>query len=188
MVSPSTDRRYGVAPNLAYKAPCRLATTANLYSMNGLLTIDDVVTVSGDRVLVKDQTDATKNGVWVADTGDWTRDVDFNGNRDIVKGTMVHVTSGSTNAKSWWQVSTDNPITIGTSSIGFVAGTVGTQSLTYQTATAGQTSFTVPSFAAANMITVFVNALLMSYGTDYTVTVSTTVTRSEEHTSELQSH
>lgn len=176
MVSPSTDRRYGVAPNLAYKAPCRLATTANLPYMNGLLTIDGVVTVSGDRVLVKDQSDATKNGVWVADSGDWTRDVDFNGNRDIVKGTMVHVTSGATNARSWWQVSSDNPITIGTSQIGFIAGTVGTQSITYQTATAGQTSFTVPSFSAANLITIYVNGLLMSYGTDYTVTVSTTVT------------
>ena len=54
MVSPSTDRRYGVSGNLAMKAPCRVATTANI-TLNGLQTIDGVTVAAGDRVLVKDQ-------------------------------------------------------------------------------------------------------------------------------------
>ena len=113
------NRSEGMVGNTAIKAPVRLATTANIATMNGLLTIDGVVTVAGDRVLVKNQTDATENGIWVADTGDWNRGEDFDGVLDVVTGTLCTVTAGTTNVNTYWRISTTGTITIGSTSIAF---------------------------------------------------------------------
>jgi hypothetical protein len=50
-------------PDLAIKAPVRAATTGGGITLSGLQTIDGVALGVGDRVLVKDQTDATTNGL-----------------------------------------------------------------------------------------------------------------------------
>ena len=65
------------AQGLDPKAPAKVATTANIASLSGLLTVDGVVLLTGDRVLVKDQTDASQNGIYVADSGAWSRSTDF---------------------------------------------------------------------------------------------------------------
>ena len=117
MTSPSTDRRYGVAPNLGIKAPCRTATTVNI-TLSGLQSIDGITTLAGDRVLVKNQTTSSDNGIYVADSGAWTRDIDCNANRDIARGTIVPVTDGASTA-GLWQCNGTNPIVIGTSAITF---------------------------------------------------------------------
>lgn len=116
MTSPSTDRRYGVSGNLAMKAPCRVATTTSI-TLSGEQTIDGVAVVTGDRVLVKDQSSSVANGIYVCDTGDWSRDIDANGNRDFVTGTTVLVISGTTNASTYWKITTTGSITIGTTSL-----------------------------------------------------------------------
>lgn len=121
MTSPTTERRYGVVGSVPMKAPCRAATTTNI-TLSGLQSIDGITVASGDRVLVKNQTTATQNGIYVVDTGDWSRSVDANGNYDLVQGTMVLVNSGSTNASTIWQITTSGTITIGTSSISFQQG------------------------------------------------------------------
>ena len=107
MTSPSTDRRYGVNSSMAFKVPALVATTANL-TLEDEQTIDGVACVTGDRVLVKDQTDTTENGVYDVDTGEWQRSVDFDGTRDIAQGTLLFVISGATN-KGLWYVSTADP-------------------------------------------------------------------------------
>lgn len=112
------DRRYSVAEGTAVKAPCRAATTANV-ALTGLQTIDGVVLVEHDRVLVKNQTDGTTNGIYAASTGNWTRERDFDGAYDIVSGTRVFVTSGSTNALYEFAVATADPVTVGTTAITF---------------------------------------------------------------------
>jgi hypothetical protein len=112
----SVDRRYGVNGNLAFKAPVRLATTANI-TLSGLQSIDGVTTAADDRVLVKNQTTASENGIYDASSSSWTRSVDANGNRDLVEGTSVFITDGSTLAGTYWYITTANPITVGTSSI-----------------------------------------------------------------------
>lgn len=117
----TTDRISGLVSSVAIKAPCRLATTANI-TLNGLQSIDGVTTVSGDRVLVKSQTDATTNGIYVADTGDWVRPPDFDGTGDCVQGTLVMVVSGTINGSTVFQLTTASPV-IGTSALAFtVAG------------------------------------------------------------------
>lgn len=119
MSSTVTDRLNGAAMNLAIKAPVRVATTANI-ALSGEQTIDGVAVVTGDRVLVKSQTTGSANGIYVADTGTWTRAPDFDGNRDVAKGTSVRVTDGTANAGFSFRVSASNPITIGTTSITWV--------------------------------------------------------------------
>lgn len=113
-----TDRLSGVETALAIKAPVRAATTANII-LSGLQTIDGVELVEGDRVLVKDQTDQTQNGIYEADTSGWDRAPDFDGVNDIVNGTQFKVTEGNTNADTWWEVSAPNPITIDEDNITF---------------------------------------------------------------------
>lgn len=118
MTSVTIDRTDGLNSAAAIKGPCRVATTANIV-LSGLQTIDGVVLAVGDRVLVKDQTAGSENGIYVVDTGPWRRAKDFNKTKDVVTGTIVYVTSGTTNADSSWVVTSANPISIGTASIMF---------------------------------------------------------------------
>lgn len=115
MTSTSTDRRQGVNAGAAIKVPCRVATTANI-TLSGEQTIDGVAVVDGDRVLVKDQTTGSENGIYVADTSAWERALDWDGAFDVQTGTLVKVNAGSTN-QGFWYVSTTGTITIDTTSV-----------------------------------------------------------------------
>ena len=108
MSSTSVDRLNGVTDGVAIKAPCRVATTANI-TLSGLQTIDGVTVIADDRVLVKDQTDTTLNGIYAASSGPWTRTTDFDGSRDIVQGTIACVFAGTVGANTFWQVSSAAP-------------------------------------------------------------------------------
>lgn len=103
MTTTSTDRT-GRIGDVAFKAPVAAASTGNL-TLSGEQTIDGVVT-NASRVLVKDQTTTLDNGIYVTDTGSWTRAKDFNGPYDAATGTMVAVTGGTANADSIWRVAT----------------------------------------------------------------------------------
>lgn len=94
MGSTTIDRVTGLGPNVGVKAPCRVATTANII-LSGLQTIDGVTVVESDRVLVKNQNNATENGVYLAKSNAWTRAVDFDDARDFVTGTRLYVYSGT---------------------------------------------------------------------------------------------
>ena len=117
MPTVSTDRRQGVNAGAALKVPCRVATTANI-TLSGLQTIDGVALAADDRVLVKDQTTGSENGVYAASTSTWQRAIDFDGMFDAVQGTMVWVNTGSTNA-GLWRLTTSGTITPGTTSLAF---------------------------------------------------------------------
>lgn len=112
------DRFDGALTSTAIKTPVRVATTANII-LSGLQTVDGVVLVADDRVLVKDQTEETENGIYTAASTAWSRAPDFDGNRDIVKGTLVRVVAGTLYADSYWVVTADNPIVIDTDDITF---------------------------------------------------------------------
>src|SRR5712671_5306042 len=108
-------------PDLAIKAPVRVATTGSSITLSGLQTIDGVALAAGDRVLVKDQTDATTNGLYNPSTGNWTRTIDANNNSQFAAGMLVTATGGSANANVTFELTTANPITLGTSGLVFVA-------------------------------------------------------------------
>lgn len=150
------DRLRGLSDDVAIKAPCRMATTANVV-LNGLQTIDGVVQAAGDRVLVWHQTDAKTNGIYACDTGDWSRDVDFSGPGDLTEGTLVLVNHGTLYGSTIFQLTTVSPV-IGTSNLTFAltgAAALALASAFWQamlpltTAAASRTALGVPSNAEA---------------------------------------
>ena len=116
MSSDYANRLGGARSSLAFKAPCRVATTVNI-SLTGEQTIDGVAVVEDDRVLVKDQTLSYENGIYLCKKTAWVRAKDFNGADDVVKGTRVYVHSGASAAS--YVVSSADPISIGNSAIEF---------------------------------------------------------------------
>jgi hypothetical protein len=122
MTGTTLDRINGVNSGVAIKVPARVATTANI-TLSGLQAIDGVTVVADDRVLVKNQSTQSENGIYAASTSGWVRTLDFNGNRDIVRGTQVRVNEGTVNSETAWAVSSADPITIGTTAITFVSAT-----------------------------------------------------------------
>lgn len=116
----TTSRIEGLEASLAVKAPVRVATTANI-TLSGLQTIDGVLLSEDNRVLVCNQTLGAQNGIYITTTGEWTRAADWNGARDAAKGTRIFVTDGATNGNKIFYVTTNNPITISTTSVVFAA-------------------------------------------------------------------
>ncbi|TIO26943.1 hypothetical protein [Mesorhizobium sp.] len=142
MASIQVEINDGLSSSTAVKGPCSVATTANI-TLSGEQTVDGVAVATSDRVLAKDQTTASENGIWIADTGPWRRSKDFNKTRDIRKGTMV-VVAGGTLGSGLWQITTADPISVGTSNIAFqlvnpdsstFVTLAGTQTLTNKTLT-----------------------------------------------------
>lgn len=96
-----------------------VATTANI-TLNGTQTVDGVSLVAGDRVLVKNQTTGSENGLYsVVSGGAWTRTTDANTSAKVTSGMFVFVEQGTTNADSGWVLTTDGTITLGTTSLAF---------------------------------------------------------------------
>jgi hypothetical protein len=113
-----TDRVFGESSSVAVKAPCRSVSTTNI-TLSGLQTISGVSLAEGDRVLVLAQTDAKQNGIYNVSSSAWTRTGDFDGNRDVVQGTRVLVALPGSSLASEYELTSANPIIIGTSSITF---------------------------------------------------------------------
>ena len=101
-----------------WKQSVRAATTANIV-LSGLQTIDGITLVANDRVLVKDQSTAAQNGLYTAQSGAWVRTTDADGANEVTAGMAVMVTEGTLNADSQWRLTTNDPITIGTTALAF---------------------------------------------------------------------
>ena len=92
------------------KEAVRIASTANR-ALTGLAAIDGVTPVATNRVLLKDQTTKSENGIWLAASGSWTRATDADGGTEL-DFAQVGVTSGTANGGTTWF--NPNVITIGT--------------------------------------------------------------------------
>jgi hypothetical protein len=71
-----------------------------------------VALVVGDRCLVKDQTDPIENGIYNVEQNAWNRAADWDGNRDVARGTLIGVSAGD--QVSLYECATNNPIEPGT--------------------------------------------------------------------------
>lgn len=86
-------------PGAAFKRSVRCATTANI-TLSGTQTIDTIAVVAGDRVLVKNQSTASANGIYVVAAGAWTRAADADA-ADEIGGAVVNVDSGGQGGQLW---------------------------------------------------------------------------------------
>lgn len=103
---------------LDVKDSVRVATTANI-TLSATQTVDGVALIVGDRVLVKDQSTASANGIYVVAAGAWSRAVDADSSPKVTAGMFTFVEEGTTNADSGWVLTTNAPITLGTTSLAF---------------------------------------------------------------------
>lgn len=78
---------------ISWKPPVNAATTANI-TLSGTQTIDTVALVAGDRVLVKDQSTQSQNGIYVVAAGAWSRSADADTWDELVSA-LVFVESGT---------------------------------------------------------------------------------------------
>lgn len=104
----------GIDPKDAVNA----ATTANI-TLSGAQTIDGVSVVAGNRVLVKNQTTASQNGIYVAASGAWSLASD-SVQGELTQGAMMLVLAGTVNGGTQWWLQTADPITVGTTALTFV--------------------------------------------------------------------
>jgi phage-related tail fiber protein len=107
-----------------WKQSVRAATTANgtLASAyeNGD-TIDGVTLSTGDRILIKNQTTGSENGIYTVNaSGAPTRATDADSNSEVTGGMTVLVEEGSTNADTGWTLTNDGAITLGSTALTFV--------------------------------------------------------------------
>lgn len=104
---------------LSWKQAVRVASTANVTIASALInasTMDGITLATGDRVLLKNQTTASENGIYiVAASGAASRATDADTSAEIDSMT-VYVEQGTANADTVWTLTTDNP-TLNTTSL-----------------------------------------------------------------------
>lgn len=112
--------------DIDYKQAVRVVTVNNVTLSGGAPNTVDGVTLSlNDRVLVAGQTNNVQNGIYYVTTlgtgsnGTWSRSIDTDTTGELLSGTIVMVTEGTSYADTQWKLITDDPITIGVSSLVF---------------------------------------------------------------------
>lgn len=120
--SASTDaanKQYvdNVARGLYWKAPVRVATTANgtlATDFDNGSSVDGVTLATNDRILIKNQSAAADNGIYVVQaSGAPVRATDADGGSELAPGTGVSVTEGTVNADKVFIIISDAAITVG---------------------------------------------------------------------------
>jgi hypothetical protein len=130
-----------IAQGIDAKASCRAATTASI-TLSGAQTIDGVAVIAGDRVLVKNQTSAAENGIYVAAAGAWVRAGDANTWNELVAA-YTFIQSGTDNGNNGY-ICTISP-----------GGTLGTTPVTWaQFSGAGQITAGVGMYKSGNTLNV----------------------------------
>ena len=120
-----------------FKHSVLVATTDNIV-LSGIQTVDGVLLSADARVLVKNQTQAKDNGIYVVPaSGAWKRAQDADTSIEVTPGLFVHVEKGTASSDSVWQLVTDAPIVLGTTPLDFemVAGRTGVVAGTYRSLT-----------------------------------------------------
>ena len=109
---------------LDVKASVRVATTAPINLAADLEDgdiLDGVTLVTGDRVLVKNQSTGSENGIYVVvASGAASRSEDADTNTEVTAGMFTFVEQGTVNADSGWVLTTNQPIVLGSTSLTFV--------------------------------------------------------------------
>jgi len=121
----AANKRYvdAAVVGIDWKASVRAATTAAVTLATALEngdTLDGVVLATGNRVLVKNQADATENGIYVvAASGAPTRGTDADTAAEITASFAVFVEEGTVNADSGYTLTNDGTVVVGTTALTF---------------------------------------------------------------------
>ena len=128
---------------------CRLVAVTNS-AITGLLTIDGITLVDGDRVLLTEQTNGTQNGPWVGHSGAWTRPLDWSSASVQKEGAYFLIDpDGATYKNSKWFCTTTGSITVDTTATMFTQDLSGS---TYTTGNGMSLTGTVFAVKAGNGI------------------------------------
>lgn len=106
-----------------WKSSVRAASTANgalatAYA-NGQV-IDGVTLATGDRVLLKNQSTGSENGIYTVNaSGAPTRAADADASAEVTAGLATFVSEGTANGNTAWLLTTDDPIVLGTTALVF---------------------------------------------------------------------
>lgn len=115
-----------IGQGLDIKDSVRVATDGvniDLTSATDPNPVDGVTLADGDRVLLKDQTDATENGIYDAvtatDPTTWVRSDDADKDVEVTAGMFMFVEEGTNLSGNSYVLTTNDPITLGTTSLTF---------------------------------------------------------------------
>jgi hypothetical protein len=108
----------GVAEGLHVHASVVAASTSNVALPTAPATLDGVSLSINDRVLLKNQSTTSENGIYVVINGDLARAADYNTAAEIDPGDFVFVSGGTVNDNTGW-VQTQVVTTLGTDPIVF---------------------------------------------------------------------
>lgn len=126
-----TRPRYSQIYDTDYKQSVRLATTTDVGNLlaggsNITNTVDGKTVADNDRILVKDQSDGKQNGIYRVVTagtgsdGTWIRALDADASDKVTSGMTTTITDGTLNINKTFKLATQDPITVGTTSLSFV--------------------------------------------------------------------
>lgn len=103
---------------LDVKGSVRVATVGNI-TLSGIQTVDGVLLVAGDRVLVKDQTVGSENGIYIVSASTWARAPDADNAAEVTPGMFVFVEEGTSNDNCGFVLTNNGTITLGTTALTF---------------------------------------------------------------------
>ena len=105
-----------IAAGLHWHESVRITTTGNI-TLSGTQTIDGKAIIAGDRVLVKNQSDASENGIYVCAAGAWARATDMDAGAEF-PGAAMFVREGTLYGDTGW-VCTNDAVNLGSDDVVF---------------------------------------------------------------------
>ena len=110
-----------VKVGLDFKDSVRVASTATVNISSAPAAIDGVTLSSDDRVLLKNQSTGSQNGIYVFNGSGsaMTRATDADADAEVTAGMFVFVEEGTANADNGYVLTTDGSITVGSTSLTF---------------------------------------------------------------------
>jgi len=103
---------------LDVKESVKAATTGNI-TLSGTQTVDGVSLSVGDRVLVKNQTTGSENGIYVVASSGWSRAADADADSEVTAGLFTFVEEGTVNGDAGFSLTTNGSITVGSTALSF---------------------------------------------------------------------
>lgn len=115
---------------ISYKAPVDRVSAVHVGSTLGVpvgapddelwgsLTVDGTATSDGERILLTNQTDATFNGIWIANAAYWERAEDFDEDAKCIPQSIIPVIGGTTYSDTVWMMTNDS-VSLGVTNLAF---------------------------------------------------------------------